>query len=394
MEVTLTGLAVRNLGRNWVRTGLTAIAVACSIVAFVFLRTVVSSWTSEADGVSRARLVTRQRVSFLMKLPLRYVDDCRKIPGVKSAAPFLWFGGKLADGDEDFGSTLATDTTALFDVYGDTLKVDPAERAAFIEDRQGALVGSTLAKKHGWAVGQKVVLVSGFYPVESGGWSFVVRGIFEPTSRSLSGDEFFLHYEYVNDGMAAERKDEVGWIMSRLSDGADPATVATQIDAAFENREAQTLSQDEQKFQRDFLGGMEAILGGLDYASMALLGIIGLIVANTIAMGVRERVGEYGVLRALGFSMPSIFFVVLFEAMTIGTIGGVLGTGTAWLAIRYLIAPALESSMGAFFPHFGLTAKHAMVSVAMPALLATVAGLVPSIRAARTKVVDAFRMAV
>jgi lysophospholipid acyltransferase (LPLAT)-like uncharacterized protein len=81
---------------------------------------------------------------------------------------------------------------------------------------------------------------------------------------------------------------------------ADPATVATQIDGAFENREVQTLSQDEQKFQRDFLGGMEAILGGLDYASMALLGIIGLIVANTIAMGVRERVGEYGVLRALG----------------------------------------------------------------------------------------------
>ncbi|MDB4975431.1 MAG: putative transport system permease protein, partial [Myxococcaceae bacterium] len=65
-----------------------------------------------------------------------------------------------------------------------------------------------------------------------------------------------------------------------------------------------------------------------------ILLILMMILANTIAMGVRERTSEYGALRALGFSPGHIRFFIIGESITIVLVAGILGIGLAWPMIN------------------------------------------------------------
>jgi len=78
--MTLTGLALKNLGRNKFRVILTALGVAIAIVAFLLLRTVIWAWASAAEWAAKDRIVTRHKVTFVMNLPRRYVQDVGAAP--------------------------------------------------------------------------------------------------------------------------------------------------------------------------------------------------------------------------------------------------------------------------------------------------------------------------
>ncbi len=78
--MTLAGLGVRNLARNRFRVMLTVLGVAIAIVAFLLLRTVIWAWASGADWAAKDRVVTRHKVTFVMTLPKRYVEDVREAP--------------------------------------------------------------------------------------------------------------------------------------------------------------------------------------------------------------------------------------------------------------------------------------------------------------------------
>ena len=52
-----------------------SLGVAVAIVAFLLLRTVIWAWTSGAEYAAKDRVVTRHKVTFVMPLPKRYVDD-------------------------------------------------------------------------------------------------------------------------------------------------------------------------------------------------------------------------------------------------------------------------------------------------------------------------------
>ncbi|HKO93919.1 MAG TPA: ABC transporter permease, partial [Polyangiaceae bacterium] len=105
----MTMVAVRNLGRNKLRTLLTMCGVMVAIVTFVLLRTVLSAWTAAADYAAKDRVGTRHKVSFIMPLPRRYVQEVRDIPGVQHTAIANWFGGKDPKHETEFFATLAVE---------------------------------------------------------------------------------------------------------------------------------------------------------------------------------------------------------------------------------------------------------------------------------------------
>ena len=107
--MTLAGLATRNLLRNKTRTILTVMGVAIAVIAFVLLRTVVNAWTVAADYAQKDRIVTRHKVTFIMQLPKKYVDDIRENPNVAAATYANWFGGKDPQPETEFFASLAID---------------------------------------------------------------------------------------------------------------------------------------------------------------------------------------------------------------------------------------------------------------------------------------------
>ncbi len=390
--MTLLGLAARNLLRNRVRTTLTILGVAVAILTFVLLRTISYAWTAGAEYAAKDRLVTRHKITFVMSLPKRYIDDVRNMPGIKTATYANWFGGKDPAHETEFFGSFAVDTSTYFEVLSE-ISVPPDAMATWKADRSGAIVGDVIAKKLGWKVGDKVTLESGIYPSldASKPWSFTIDGVYTATAKSVDRSSFIFHWDYMNEGLPENRRNEIGWINSRVTDPSHSADAALALDRMFETREIQTLTQDERAFATSFLAGISAILKAVDIVSIVILLIMMLILGNTIAMGVRERTNEYGVLRAIGFLPSHITAFIVGEATLIGAAGGAVGLLIAYPVVEKGLGRWLEENMGSFFPYFRIAPTDAALAMGLALALGIVAAILPALGASKLRVTDALR---
>lgn len=386
----LASIGVRSVLRNRFRTVLTMVGVAVAIIAFVMLRTVLSSWMAASEFAAKDRIVTRHKVSLIMPLPGKYLTELSQRPGVKRAAPMNWFGAKDPKHERDFFGTIAVDPESFLEVY-DEILITPEVREAWKMDRQGAIVGDAIAKKFGWKPGDKITLQGTIYP---GDWEFHIVGIYTATRQSVDRATLFFHYPYLNEWVRKNQPsgaDMVGWIVSRIEKGVQPAAAAKETDAYFEERDVQTLSQDEHSFNSSFLGMLSAILKALDIVSIVILAIMMLILGNTIAMGVRERTQEYGVLRAIGFLPKHLMLFVLGEAATVGLLGGALGLVLAYPLVELGMGRFLEENMGAFFPFFRIDNATSITAIVLSVALGVISGLIPAYQVSKLEVVASLR---
>jgi putative ABC transport system permease protein len=380
-------IAARNLGRNKFRTVLTLGALTVAILAFVLLRTVIWSWTVAIEQAAVDRIGSRHKVSFIMELPKRYAEEVKQIPGVRDVAYATWFGAKDPKHKDEFFGSIAVEPDDILKVY-DEIIVPPDQAKAWKENRHGVLVGDALAGKYGWKVGDKLVLQGTIYP---GDWEFEISGIYTSKRATVDRSTVWLQWKYVNESRPPRMQDQVGWIMTRVDRSGNAATIAKAIDKKFDERDIQTLSMDERAFQSSFLGMLSTILDAMSFLSFVILVIIALILANTIAMGVRERTQEYGVLRAIGFLPKHVVTFILSESLVLGAIGGVIGLGIAYAFVNFAFGPFVEQNFGAIFPFFRVSPSVAATAFGLSLLLGLVAALIPARQAARLEVVGALR---
>jgi putative ABC transport system permease protein len=385
--MTLTSIAARNIGRNKLRTALTITVVAIATLFFILLRTVVWSWTSAAEFSKKDRIASRHKVSFILQLPKRYTEEIAQIPGVAAVSYASWFGAKNPKNESDFFATIATDPKTLLDVYSE-IKTSPAEREAWFTDRQGALIGDALAKKEGWKVGDKVTLKGTIYP---GDWTFNVRGIYTTTTTNVDRSTLWFHYNYLNESLPARAKDKVGWIVTNVRNSADSGRISKEIDAKFDTRDLQTITMSEAALNQSFLGMFAAVLKAIDIVSVVITLIMALIVGNTIAMGVRERTNEYGVLRAIGFLPSHVARFILVEGLVIGVLGGLLGVLLGYPVVNNGMGRVIEENMGNMFPQFRVQPQIAAFAFGLATLLGLLAAISPARRASKLQVVEALR---
>ena len=207
-------ISARNLSRNWLRTVLTVLGAAVALIAFILLRTVLTSWEVGAEYAAKDRLGTRHKVSFIMQLPRKYIDDIRVVPGVKQATWANWFGGKDPKKPDEFFATLAVDGPSFLPVM-DELVLNEDDKARWLGDKRGAIIGDVLAKKLDLKVGDKYTLLGSIYP---GDWEFNIDGIYTASRKSLDRSQFIFHWSYMNDSIPEARRDTIGWVMARVDD--------------------------------------------------------------------------------------------------------------------------------------------------------------------------------
>jgi putative ABC transport system permease protein len=385
--MNLGTVAVKNISRNKFRNVLTIAGVAVAILGFIMLRTILYAWTMGAEFAAKDRIGTRHKVTFVMTLPKKYAEEVKQVAGVKGATWANWVGAKLPGREKDFFATLAVDHSSVFDVY-DEMITSPEEKQSFIADRQGAIVGETLAKKFGWKVGDRIVLNSPIY-AGAGNFELHVSGTYRAARKSIDNSTLFMRWDYLND--LARRKDQIGWIVARVDDPAKTADISAAIDKRFDESDIQTLSMSERAMNMSFLGMFSAVLKAVDVVSMVILLIMMLILGNTIAMGVRERTNEYGVLRAIGFVSKHIVTFVIGESVVIGLVGGLIGLGLAYPLVEKGMGRFIEENLGSYFPYFRIAEDTAIAAPLIAIGLAAVAAAIPAYRASKLKVVDALR---
>ncbi len=140
-----------------------------------------------------------------------------------------------------------------------------------------------------------------------------------------------------------------------------------------------------------FLGGASAIFGALDIVSLIILVIMMLILGNTIAMGVRERTTEYGVLRAVGFRPGHIRLFIIGEALTVSVCSAVVGLILSFPLVQAGLGRWMEENMGNFFPAVTISPATAVEAFTLTLGLGALASLIPAIQAARLQVTEALR---
>jgi putative ABC transport system permease protein len=378
-------LIFKNIFRHKLRSLLTIVGLVIAILAFGMLRTIVHAWYAGADMASATRLITRNSTSLIFPLPAYYRERIRAMKGVEGVVISNWFGGIYKDQSfNNFFAQFAV-TEDMFDLYPE-FKIVPGELLAWKKDRRGVLVGRQIADKHGFKVGDTIPLKGAIYP---GDWEFVVSGIYEPRDETTVTRQIYFHWEYLNEVMKKKyprRAEFAGVFIVQIADGSRAAELSQLIDSEFRNSLAETLTETEKAFQLGFVAQMEAIVTAIKIVSFVVIVIIFAVVANTMAMTARERLAEYATLKALGFSPGFVAALIVGESIMLTALGGTIG-----ILLTFPAAAAFKVAAGTMFPVFNVTVDTVAMQVIAALAVGILAGLLPSIRAARVKIVDGLR---
>ncbi len=334
-------LILRNAFRHKLRTSLTVIGIAVAVLAFALLRMVVGAFYAGIDVSAADRLITRHAVSFVFSLPVSYMQKLLATEGVEDVTYAVWFQGIYKDAAkfENFWPRMAVNPDNFFKIYPEFV-VSPDQYAAFRKERNAVIVGSETARKHNFKIGDIIPIAGDIYP---GNWQFVIRGIYQGRDRETDKTQMFFDFKYLDEVLQRDfpaRSGRIGWYIVKVRNMNESAQVSERIDAIFKNSSAETKTETEKAFNQSFISMYSAILTAMNFISFVIIGIILLVLANTIAMTARERTTEYAVLKTLGFTSGHLTGLISGEALLISMVGGAIGLT--------LSVPAAEGFQNAF----------------------------------------------
>jgi putative ABC transport system permease protein len=379
--MTLGRFATKNAFRNRRRSFLTAVSIAFSLLLLTLLMSVYRGfYLDQGPPESALRLVTRHKVSLVFFLPSYYREKIRAIPGVVHVSPWNWFGGIYKDQKpENQFAQFGVDPNEIFDILKEN-RIAPDQLEAFKHDRAGAAVNRTLAEKHGWKVGDKVIVQGTIYPIPL---DLTIRAIFDTENNF---DSMFFSTEYIDQALPRV-KGRTGTFYTLVDSADHVTTVSKAIDDMFANAPQPTKTETEKGFTLSFVAQLGNVKLFIMSICAAVVFAILLVSGNTMAMTIRERTREVAVLKTLGFTRGTILSLYIGEAVTISLLGGLLGATAATL----LMIAASKMPNGTFFTGFKVNTPTYLVALIVAALVGFVSAVFPSYNASRRNIVDGLR---
>jgi putative ABC transport system permease protein len=373
-----------SLWRKKFRTTFTLLSVFVAFLLFGLLMTIRTAFSFGVEIAGLDRLVLIHKVSLIMPLPISYQPRLQATEGVTLTSHNTWFGGVYQD-PSNFFAQIAVDPEAHLELYPE-FKLPPQQMAAWLADRQGAIVGADLAKRFGWSIGDRIPIQGTIWQPKQGQvWDFNIVGIYDGES-GVDKTQLFFRYDYLDENRL-QGTGLVGWYVVKIADPSRAQEMGAKFDEMFANSSAETKTTTEKGFVEGFakqVGDIGAIMIAI---LIAVLFTMLLVAANTMAQSVRERTSEVGVLKTLGFSNGTILALVLGESVLIAIIGGGLGLLAAWAFVQR------GDPTGGMLPIFMLPTRDVAVGGLLIMVLGLAAGLVPAVTAMQLKITDALRRA-
>jgi putative ABC transport system permease protein len=377
--MTLTTFVRKNTFRNLRRSILTVLSIGFSLLLLTLMMAIWRNfYLSKGTQESALRLVTRHKVSLVFPMPSYYREKIRALPGVEHVVPGNWFGGKYKDDTSgNFFAQFGTDPQEFFTVYSEW-KIPPDQIEAWQHDQAGAVVDSELAKKYGWKVGQKIIIVGQIFPVNL---ELNIRGIFTAPQPTQA---IYFNQKYVEEAVPY-MKGQQGFYTIVAKSADDVPKVAQEVDSTFRNSPQPTKTETEKAFQLSFL----AMLGNVKAFILSICGAVVfailLVSANTMAMSIRERTREVAVLKTLGFTRQTILSLFVGEAVFLALVGGIGGSLVAF------VLGMGAAKAGGFAGALQVTIPTMMVAWLAAAIMGFVSAVIPSYNASRLGIVEGLR---
>ena len=374
----------KNIWRKKFRTTFTLLSLFIAFLLFGILMTIRMAFSFGVDVAGLDRLVLIHKVSLIMPLPVSYQNRLQQTPGVDIVTHQSWFGGIYKD-PANFFANIAVEPESFLKIYKE-FRVPQDQVAAWLADRQGAIVGRDLATRFGWKIGDRVPLTGTIYQGKLGQtWEFNVVGIYDG-DEGVDKTNFFFRYDYLDENRTVG-EGTIGWYVVKIADPSRAVELSRIFDEMFANSAAETKTTTEKGFVEGFakqIGDISTIMIAI---SSTVLFMFGLVAASTMAQSVKERTSEFAVLKTLGFSGGSILTLVLAESLFIVFTGGILGLGLAWLFVQG------GDPTNGMLPIFILPARELGIGVGLMVLMGLLAGVMPAVAAMRLRITDALRRA-
>ncbi|MGB2965007.1 MAG: ABC transporter permease [Anaerolineales bacterium] len=342
----LWSIAIRDVGRNKRRSGLTLIAIALGLALVIALHSFeMGAMEGSIDNNIRVQSGHVQlrsesyeegKVSLkwedLLDDPQGLVSRAMSLPEVQAAAPVLWAGGILTTIEDSVGVRVYgidphAKTTATFreDLVGDFLTPN---------DRSGVLISQRLANNLEVSVGDDISLLintSGEQPDET---TFTIRGLYNTGLPGFDGSTVFLPLAKAQ--AFTQVGERASAVVVLLHDQEDADAVAAALSTS-----GLTI-----KTWRDLnqlmLQARDSAMGILYIFYLIILAIVAVVVSNTLLMSVFERTREMGILAALGLKGRQIMTMFMLESATLGALGVILGVVLGSLGVYYLATEGIH----------------------------------------------------
>lgn len=376
-------MILKNCWRNRRRTILTILSIGVSLCLLGVLLAIYHAFYFSDPTPSQAlRLITRNSISLARPMPQAYEAIIKKVPGVREVAIEDWFGGQyIDDRPEHMFARFAVDADKIFVVRSE-IQMPEDQKAAFLRDRAGCIVGKPVADKQHFKLGDKITLKGDIYPFNL---ELTVRGIFEAVN---SADVLYFSRETLEQSMLERQRGNAGLFIILANSADDVPRIERAVDEQFHNSPTQTKTESESAFSLSFVSFLGNVKAFLLVVCGAVMFTMLLVSANTIAMSVRERVREVGVMKVLGFTRGLILAIILSEAVVLSLIGGALGIFLASLLT------GVVREMPAFLDqlrYLRLTPSVAMLCLAIAGVIGLVSAFIPAFQASRLPILEALK---
>ena len=412
-RTSLWVMAWRNLGRNRRRTLLTLASIAFGVFLAIFsMASQDRNWQDMIDLGARmgGGHVTVQHSEYLDTPSLsRTVTGtdaliAASLGDAEIDRALARISGQLmvSTARESYGSAFiafdpeAEDATTLSYLEA----VSEGEMFA-ADDATGMVIGAQLAQNLGAELGDRVVYTATDRNGDIVAGLGRVRGILRTGAPSIDVGMVLLPIEAVR-GVLGFAPDESTQVALFIADHRRSEALATRLQERLGN-DAAAIPWFEGR--PDLYTFIAMKVGG----GVIMIGIIALMVAagifNTVFVSVMERLREFGIMMAVGFSPAKLFRLVVYESVWLGVIGLVLA---AVLTIGpYLYLSRVGIDMGAMIGdspteisgvamasqlRFGIYPENAVRIVALAFAAVVLAGIYPAWRAGRVEPVESIRL--
>jgi putative ABC transport system permease protein len=361
------------LRRRWLRTLLTGLS---TLVAFMLLGFFLAIRHGFAVGPVQfgADLLLLEPLGTRSELPLGVLSNVRAFPGVRSAVALtgtaMLFGAHRHPVEVE-----AASSHAFLDVFGlvGSGAVPRAQAESWLADRTGALLNAAAARKYGWRVGQTLTL----HPLKGGppqDLTFHVDGVITKVNGESFSSDVNLHLGYFRRWAGS---DSISVIFARVKQAREADAVAHAIELHFANSATPVTTQSF----KSLLQGMGERLADVNaltsvVIAASLFGLF-LICFNTLIHSVSERLGEFALLKAVGFAALRLLWLVLLESLLEIVPAAILGILGALLLVRTLAGAKLH------LPGITLTPAALIASLVIALGLAVLCSVLPGLRIVR-----------
>ena len=214
---------------------------------------------------------------------------------------------------------------------------------------------------------------------------YTVVGLFDSAGKAFES-EIWVD---MNSLASTTKRDSYSSVLMRVKDQNALTTLSKRIT---DDPKLHLKAVSERVFYEDQQGAASGMLKGLAVFISLIMAIgAGFAGMNTMYAAVARRTKEIGTLRVLGFGRLSILVAFLLESMAIALLGAVIGIV---LALPLNLVSTGTSNWQTFSEiafNFRVTVDLMILALIFGGVIGFVGSLLPSIRAARFKIVNALR---